>query len=98
MDYFSKMTTTTVDSSKKNVVIMGRKTWDSIPQKFKPLPGRINFILSRSVLDLDSYEDVYLFPSLESAIEKLQNNAFKHLYESVWVIGGSFVYKVSSDS
>lgn len=94
MDYFSRMTTTTNDANKKNVVIMGRKTWDSIPPKFKPLPGRINFVLSRSVTDFNNYQDVYGFSSLENAVEKLLDNNFKKFYESVWVIGGSYIYKV----
>jgi dihydrofolate reductase/thymidylate synthase len=32
----------------QNAVIMGRKTWDSIPVQFRPLAGRISIILSRS--------------------------------------------------
>jgi len=50
MAYFNRMTQTTWDSEKKNIVIMGRKTWDSIPPKFRPLPNRINIVLSRSAL------------------------------------------------
>lgn len=94
MDYFSRMTTNTTDPNRKNVVIMGRKTWDSIPAKFKPLPGRINFVLSRSALDFSQYNDTYGFKSLESALERLSNNDFKKLYENIWVIGGSHIYKV----
>lgn len=94
MDYFSRMTTRTENTSTKNVVIMGRKTWDSIPAKYKPLPDRINFVLSRSNIDLGQYKDVYLFNSLQSAIDQLGNDDFKKRYESVWVIGGSHIYKV----
>ena len=32
----------------KNVVIMGRKTWESIPDKFRPLESRINIVLTKS--------------------------------------------------
>ena len=32
----------------KNAVVMGRKTWFSIPEKYRPLEGRYNFILTRN--------------------------------------------------
>ncbi|KAL2256647.1 hypothetical protein VTK26DRAFT_1360 [Humicola hyalothermophila] len=34
--------------ARQNAVIMGRKTWDSIPDRFRPLPGRLNVVVSRS--------------------------------------------------
>ncbi|CAH1101981.1 unnamed protein product [Psylliodes chrysocephalus] len=98
MDYFSRMTSKTIDPTKKNVVIMGRKTWDSIPTKYKPLQNRINFVLSRSNLDLKNCKDVYASNSLESCIEKLEDNAFKSVYETVWVIGGRHIYEAALKS
>ena len=35
------------DTTKGHVVIMGRKNYDSIPEKYRPLPGRTNVVLSR---------------------------------------------------
>ena len=49
MKYFKEITIKTRDSSKRNAVIMGRKTWDSIPAKFRPLANRANIIISRCV-------------------------------------------------
>lgn len=92
MNYFTKMTTNTADSSKKNIVIMGRRTWDSIPTQYKPLPNRINFVLSRSDLDVTNYKDSYAFKSLNEIIEALTDGKFT--YENIWVIGGSQIYKV----
>jgi dihydrofolate reductase len=41
------------DTENPNAVIMGRKTWDGIPAKFRPLKGRRNLVVSRnSELDL----------------------------------------------
>ena len=45
MMLFKKITTTTAATISQNAVIMGRKTWESIPKKFRPLPNRINIIL-----------------------------------------------------
>lgn len=50
MDFFSKMTTGTKDKNKQNVVLMGRRTWESIPKKFKPLANRINMVLTSQAL------------------------------------------------
>ena len=54
MQYFAKVTSgkdTAQDvggeKNKKNAVIMGRATWESIPQRFRPLPGRLNVVVSR---------------------------------------------------
>ena len=43
MAYFKRMTAGCP-------VIMGRKTWDSLPRKFRPLPGRTNLVITRQVL------------------------------------------------
>lgn len=96
MAYFTEMTSKTSSEKKKNVVIMGRKTWDSIPSKFKPLPNRINFVLSRSDLDLGSFADTYAFKSFDEMFDKLDDNKFKEEYEKIWVVGGSHIYKVYS--
>ena len=47
MQHFKHTTTRTQDENKQNAVIMGRKTWESIPSQFQPLPGRLNVVISR---------------------------------------------------
>jgi dihydrofolate reductase len=37
----------TGSAHKMNAVVMGRKTWDSLPAKFRPLPNRLNVVLTR---------------------------------------------------
>ncbi|XP_019877943.1 dihydrofolate reductase isoform X2 [Aethina tumida] len=98
MAYFTKMTLSTNDENKKNIVIMGRRTWDSIPPKFKPLSNRINFVLSRSNLDLEKYGNTYGFKSFEDCMSKLQDEKFQNEYETIWVIGGSHIYKEAMNS
>lgn len=54
MQYFKRLTLSTNpaeeedDAGMINAVVMGRKTWDSIPVKFRPLSGRANYVLTRS--------------------------------------------------
>lgn len=50
MAYFKQLTASVGDptSEARNAVIMGRKTWDSLPPKFRPLPGRVNVVLTRT--------------------------------------------------
>jgi dihydrofolate reductase len=65
-------------------VIMGRRTWESLPPRFRPLPGRRNIVLSRSGLVLDGAE---VFTSLEKALADVTGD--------VWVMGGAAVYEAA---
>ena len=93
MKYFKKVTNTTEDLAKHNAVIMWRKTWESIPQKYRPLPGRINCILSRSIKDesknsqIDDF--VVYFNSVESCLSEIDS---KDNIENIFVIGWANIY------
>ncbi|XP_050359102.1 dihydrofolate reductase [Nymphalis io] len=96
MLYFTNMTTKVKDSTKINAVIMGRKTWDSIPTKYRPLNNRINIVLTRQVdtVKKDTPDDVIVLPGLDEAISYING---REDIESSWVIGGSFIYKAAME-
>ena len=50
MAFFTRMTSETKDPKRKNVVLMGRRTWECIPKKFRPLKDRINVVLTSQEL------------------------------------------------
>ncbi len=66
-----------------SVVIMGRRTWDSLPERFRPLPGRTNVVLSRR-RDL-RLEGADVVPDVATACARAAGRA-------AWVIGGEQVY------
>ncbi|KAG0568729.1 hypothetical protein KC19_6G041600 [Ceratodon purpureus] len=92
MKFFKTVTSSTSASSKKNAVIMGRVTWESIPEKFRPLPGRLNVILTRSGIK-STPEGVVVSESLEAAMALLESPPYSSEVETVFVIGGGQVYK-----
>ena len=65
-------------------VIMGRKTWDSLPPRFRPLPGRLNIVLTRQP-DWQA-EGALRASTLQAACAQCPVNS------DVWVIGGAEVY------
>ncbi|ABN65593.2 dihydrofolate reductase [Scheffersomyces stipitis CBS 6054] len=85
--YFKDVTTKTSDPSKINAVVMGRKTWDSIPARFRPLPDRINIVLSRSFQNETVDTNVIHANSIANSLSQLQPNV-----ERVFVIGGAEIY------
>ena len=90
LKHFKGITTTVTNPAKKNAVIMGRKTWESLPQKFRPLPGRVNLVLSREgKLNLPS--GVLCSQTLDDALKQL---SFPEI-ENVFVIGGAQIYTVA---
>ncbi len=65
-----------------STILMGRKTWESLP--IKPLPKRRNIVLSNKKV-----ADVECYTSIEECIKKLDNNGTEKLF----VIGGSTIYR-----
>lgn len=66
-------------------VIMGRKTFESIPEKYRPLPNRHNIIISRS---MSSQEGIDVCRSVKEALEKAESYG-----KEVFIIGGSSIYE-----
>jgi len=85
---FKKITCTTKDKNKNNAIIMGRKTWESIPKGQKPLKNRMNIVLSRKNIKLPN--GVFSSNYLEGAIWLASR--FKEDIESIFVIGGGTIY------
>ncbi len=88
MSYFTR-TTSNANNGKQNAVIMGRKTWESIPAKFRPLSNRINVLLSKTLEELPKGAN-YMFRSLCESLEELSKNT---LIDKIYVIGGESVYR-----
>ena len=94
LKFFKELTLTTSDPAKKNAVIMGRKTWESIPVKSRPLPGRLNVILTRSgSFDFATVENVVICGSMKSALELLASTPYCLSIEKVFVVGGGQVLR-----
>lgn len=91
MAYFNKMTTESPEPSHRNIVIMGRKTWSSIPPKHRPMKDRTNVVLSRTVSTIEDRDSVdHIFSSLPDALEGVSQLRNKG---QVWVIGGQSIYE-----
>ena len=87
LKHFKEISTAVTDPARKNAVIMGRKTWESLPQKFRPLPGRVNMVLSKEG-KLSLASGVLSSSSLENALTQLSSPDI----ESIFVIGGAQIY------
>lgn len=83
---FSKLT-------KGHTVLMGRKTFDSLPEKFKPLPKRLNLVLSRNKFNFNN-PDIRIFNELSEAIDFCADKD-NVLGQALWVIGGEQIYTLT---
>ena len=83
-----------------HVVIMGRKTYESLPEKFRPLPNRINIVVTRNpqvtILERshkDSNSQIIICNSIEEAIQKAKSFKLQVTNLKVFIIGGASVYE-----
>lgn len=80
MNYFKEKT-------KGHCVITGRKNYESIPEKFRPLPNRTNIVITRQA-DYNASGTIVV-SSIEEAIEKAKQTGDSEIF----IIGGAEIYK-----
>ena len=94
MTFFRNITTRTNDEEKYNALIMGSKTYLSIPKKFRPLKDRLNIVLTRKEIakfriENDIPDDVFVANNLNEAFYYAETTGE---VEHIFIIGGSEVY------
>lgn len=78
-----------------NVVIMGRLTWESLPEKVRPLPNRFNVVISTKNLydsKYKSYPDV-VFKSIDETLMYFSKNKKQYQNVKLYVMGGASIYQ-----
>jgi dihydrofolate reductase len=91
MRHFSELTT-------GHPVIMGRKTWESLPSRYKPLPNRMNYVLTRDPEYVVTQSGAVTASSLEDALELIAKKTpfMEDIdYSNSFIIGGFSLYKES---
>lgn len=86
----SKFFRETTIGKKKNVVIMGRTTYETIPEDMRPLEGRKCVVISRTWKQ-DAHPEISVYPSLTDALAGV--GSFINSYDEVFVAGGEQLYK-----
>lgn len=72
--------------TRNHAVIMGRKTWESLPENFRPLPHRHNIVLTTNGNGSTDFTGASVVGSVTEANRMVQNNGL------VWIIGGKAIY------
>lgn len=88
LDHFREITVGQFDADRVNAVIMGRTTWDSLPARFRPLPKRLNIVLTRDPAGFSPVPNVLVAKSLDEALQLAE----QHGSGEMFVIGGASVY------
>lgn len=91
LKHFSKLTRSTGGVEGMNAIIMGRKTWDSIPKK--PLPQRFHIILTRQPETIDLSDAKYKNCVAFSSMDAVEQFCKERNFVNNWVIGGQSIYE-----
>ncbi len=85
-----------MQTTKGHIVLMGRKNWDSIPEKYRPLSNRINVVVTRN--KSFSHPDCVVFHGIEDAIAHYKKQAEEGEEKHLFIIGGGQIYKYCLDN
>lgn len=95
--WFNHITTAIQGIGNVPVVVMGRKTWESLPEKRRPLPERLNIVLTKSPEKHVNQSRNVIFCKFENLLEILKGNGFP-IDKNINVIGGGEIYKLFLES
>lgn len=89
--YFKAVTSAAI-RGRRNAVIMGRNTWESIPEKFRPLSNRLNIVLTRDLMHVAhiGLPGMLFASTLEHALDLVDADG---AIDDVFIIGGAQLYK-----
>lgn len=85
---FSELTT-------KHAVLMGRKTFDSLPERFRPLPRRENYVVTRHPGFLRHTRGIRLVTDVEQFIKDCKEGKQALPSDKLWIIGGAEIYRLT---
>ncbi|KAE9420309.1 hypothetical protein Angca_005870, partial [Angiostrongylus cantonensis] len=94
MKHFVERTSNTKDPTKVNAVVMGRRCWESIPEKFRPLKNRLNVVISRTLPEHRD-ESLIISNNFDEIMKELLCGQLSANVERVWNIGGGEIYKLA---
>jgi len=90
--FFKRITSECDQPERQNVVIMGRKTWDTIPPRFRPLSNRLNVVVTRQVGYVA--KDALVASSLPDALAQVNQ---RNDVATIFVIGGGEIYRLGAE-
>ena len=79
------------DLTSGHIVIMGRKTYESLPEKFRPLPNRTNIVVTRNS-NFTTINQLIVVGSIEEAIESAKSK-IQNPNSEIFIIGGASIYE-----
>ncbi|KAM9481717.1 dihydrofolate reductase [Clarias gariepinus] len=90
--FFLKTITAVHKSGKKNLIIWGKYSWFSCPESVFPLANSLNVVLSKKLMSVPKHAH-YICQEFYSAVELASRPPLSDLIETIWILGGTRVYR-----
>lgn len=78
------------ETTKGHIVVMGRKTWESLPDTYKPLKDRVNVVVTRNLGYNPGGKGLIVHHSLRRAVEEM---LVHYIDKDLFIIGGCEIYR-----
>ena len=80
------------EKTRNSIVVMGRKTYESLPVRSRPLPNRLNVVVSQSGYIPDDLS-VLVAEDIHSYLSNMKKISIEGEKRDIWIIGGASIYK-----